>query len=260
MSNAPSARLLLLLLPLSWGAGGSLLAQAPLLTTLGGSAGVGAGISTSALLDNPQDASGWSLTICHDPAVIELVDFGHGADALVVNGGGTPDFASFNQESFGFSVGVIISFLGMAVLPPGSFEIVAASYTALAEGTTTLCPCPIGSPPITSVVVIGGSSVPMDLSCGEWTVTPPLDFIRGDVDQSGAVDLTDAIAGLAFLFEGGGLNCEAAVDANADGLADLSDPVTLLAWLFGSGPSPGGAFPDCEADPTLQCPTGAFCP
>ncbi len=81
---------------------------------------------------------------------------------------------------------------------------------------------------------------------------------RGDVDGSGAVQLTDAVFLLDYLFRGGPPPpCDDAADANDDGGANLADAVTVLDYLFRGGRRPPDPGPDgCGLDPTpdsLSC-------
>jgi hypothetical protein len=94
--------------------------------------------------------------------------------------------------------------------------------------------------------------------------TAARDFVRGDANADGTVDLADAIAVLGRLFAGAlPPPCGDAADANDDGTLDLSDAVTLLMALFGSGrplPLPADA---CGPDPTadaLPCLSYPPCP
>ncbi len=79
-------------------------------------------------------------------------------------------------------------------------------------------------------------------------------FRRGDIDQGGVVDISDASAIFNFLFLGGRApDCLDAVDANDDGANDVTDGIYVLNWLFLGGPimpapSPDSACPG--ADPT----------
>jgi hypothetical protein len=59
----------------------------------------------------------------------------------------------------------------------------------------------------------------------------------GDLTGDGAVDISDAIAILSFLFLGGERTpCSAALaDFNGDGSVDISDSVASLGWLFLGG-------------------------
>ena len=95
-------------------------------------------------------------------------------------------------------------------------------------------------------------------------------FLRGDSNQDGDLNVADVIVMLEALFLAGMLQCLDAHDSNDDGIYDLSDPVYSLAFLFGSGaapPAPFGTFPaDCGVDPTpdiggdLGCSGGSLCP
>ena len=62
------------------------------------------------------------------------------------------------------------------------------------------------------------------------------DFIRGDVDGSGRVDISDAIFILNYLFAGGASpRCEDAADANDDGKIEIADAINILSFLFTGG-------------------------
>jgi hypothetical protein len=70
-------------------------------------------------------------------------------------------------------------------------------------------------------------------SCGDVTCRP------GDVDGNGAVDLTDPIALLGYLFQGSASpTCLDAGDVQKDGRIDLADAVGILLYLFQGGPAP----------------------
>jgi hypothetical protein len=81
-------------------------------------------------------------------------------------------------------------------------------------------------------------------------------LLRGDVDDSGRLEIGDAIVALGHLFLGAKVRCEDAVDVDDDGSLDISDPVLLLSFLFLGGESPRAPFPYCGADrsiDTLSC-------
>ncbi len=76
-------------------------------------------------------------------------------------------------------------------------------------------------------------------------------FLRGDVDGSQRVDITDAISLLNFLFLGGaGPACQDAADPQDVGRIDLSGAVFLLNFLFQSGGLPAVPYPSEGLDPT----------
>jgi hypothetical protein len=74
------------------------------------------------------------------------------------------------------------------------------------------------------------------------------EFIRGDADRDGSVDLSDAIAILEQLFRGRRVDCGDASDADDSGRVEITDAVYLLEYLFLSGDSPPYPFPDAGGD------------
>jgi hypothetical protein len=84
------------------------------------------------------------------------------------------------------------------------------------------------------------------------------------VDSDGDLSLTDAVSILGYLFlgEGGEDVCEDAADTNDSGRVDLADAVFLLVHLFAGGASAPEPAEACGEDPTddsLDCATYA-CP
>jgi hypothetical protein len=75
-------------------------------------------------------------------------------------------------------------------------------------------------------------------------IAPELHFIRGEVNGSDSVDLSDAVRILDFLFRGADIDPVEAADTNFDGAVDLSDAVYLLGYLFLGGPAPSAPFPE----------------
>lgn len=81
----------------------------------------------------------------------------------------------------------------------------------------------------------------------------PDDFIRGDFNNTGVVDVSDAVAVLSFLFVPGSPRpcCADAADANDDGIIGIGDAIYLFDYLFPRpGPQPPAPFPSCGGDPT----------
>ncbi len=97
------------------------------------------------------------------------------------------------------------------------------------------------------------------------TATADINFKRGDSNVDDAVDITDAIFSLSYLFIGNAeITCFDAADANDDGQVDISDPLTALGYLFTGGviiPAPGVSEcgPD-ETDDPLDCVSYEHCP
>lgn len=87
---------------------------------------------------------------------------------------------------------------------------------------------------------------------------PPFDhptmqpyFIRGDSNDDGAVNISDGIHALEYLFIGGDVICEDATDMNDDGSLNLADPIALLTRLFmGGAPLPLPSDISFGPDPT----------
>src|SRR5262245_6319447 len=75
-------------------------------------------------------------------------------------------------------------------------------------------------------------------------------FQRGDVDVNGALDITDAINILNFLFLGGaGPTCLPLANVDGEGGVDLTDPIFLLQNLFLGGPVP----PALRQEEIVEC-------
>jgi hypothetical protein len=100
----------------------------------------------------------------------------------------------------------------------------------------------------------------LGLDGGPECIVPPCPVpwihLRGEVDGDGAIDLSDPIGILGFLFIGepDRLGCEKSADANIDDAVDLSDGVYLLSYLFLGGPAPAAPFPSCGTDLTDALP------
>jgi hypothetical protein len=92
-----------------------------------------------------------------------------------------------------------------------------------------------------------------------YSIAP--DFRRGDCNDDGDVDISDASCILGWLFLGGEEpGCIAVVNTNGDSAPDVSDAVYLLSFLFSGGPPPVAPFFDCgpgllAADEALGCET-----
>ncbi|MGE4620335.1 MAG: hypothetical protein AAEJ04_11065, partial [Planctomycetota bacterium] len=77
----------------------------------------------------------------------------------------------------------------------------------------------------------------------------PMYFIRGDANQDGNVNLSDAITTLMVLFGIESSSCLESLDIDDDAQLTLADPLRILDHLFGNGPPPGAPFPDLGPDP-----------
>lgn len=97
--------------------------------------------------------------------------------------------------------------------------------------------------------------------------TPPSSgatpFLRGDTDNSGSVDLGDAVVTLNFLFSSARQpSCLDAADSDDSGSIELSDAVFTLNFLFGGGRRLPAPFESCGVDSStdaLSCETFNAC-
>jgi hypothetical protein len=75
-------------------------------------------------------------------------------------------------------------------------------------------------------------------------------YVCGDADASGYVDIDDAVFVIAYIFAAGPPpNPLAAGDADCSGNVDIDDVVYLINYIFGGGPPPcdpdDDGVPDC---------------
>jgi hypothetical protein len=89
-------------------------------------------------------------------------------------------------------------------------------------------------------------------------------FIRGDSNADGAVDLSDGIHTLGYLFSGTGgpPACLKAFDANDDGQVDISDALYTLRFLVLHEVQPPAPFRRCDLETTeseLPCASHPPC-
>ena len=104
--------------------------------------------------------------------------------------------------------------------------------------------------------IASGTSLDNDLDMVPDECQQP-EFVRGDVDASGGVDIADAISTLGSFFAGTPiLLCDVAIDVNGDAMLNIADPIYLLAYLFSGGPAPVPPFPSCGQE---TVPSGLDC-
>ena len=102
--------------------------------------------------------------------------------------------------------------------------------------------------PLGFVIVPGERSflVRPDIWEATWHPVPETEFQRGDCNDDGNVDISDAVCILNWLFLGGATpGCIAVTNTNGDAGADLSDAVYLLGHLFLGGLAPVPPYPAC---------------
>ncbi len=86
---------------------------------------------------------------------------------------------------------------------------------------------------------------PANSSCGTLigALSVNCDFAYGDANADGAVDISDVVYLVAYIFSGGLPPLPLlAGDANCDNTVDISDVVYLIAYIFSGGSAPCSAF------------------
>lgn len=164
------------------------------------------------------------------------------------------DGDSLPPVSFPLSVGRFVGSISEATVP----QVVAFNFL---NG--------LGTPPTDNVFVveITTSVNPTLLNGGDLTILPAPpppppapQFLRGDANFDGAIDIGDILFHLNYAFAGGATPvCQDAADANDDALSDITDAVYLVCYLFVMGDPPPAPFPNVGADPTfdfLDCEAG----
>jgi len=100
-----------------------------------------------------------------------------------------------------------------------------------------------------------------DADCASNPECIPL-YFRGDANLDFRLNIADPIAILIHLFDDGRptSDCWDAMDANDDGAIDLSDAIRLLSFLFLEAPAPPLPFPACGIDATTDDPLDCHAP
>jgi hypothetical protein len=151
------------------------------------------------------------------------------------------------------------AFLFMAGPPPCCMEAADANDDGLVTVADTifiLDYCTLGgpAPPAPGPFLCGGDPTPAGLGCILYPMAACcsgcLNQLPCDCNQDGALDISDAVCLLGFLFtgtpamlpcgDGSGLHTSnlLLMSCNGDGVVDIADAIYLLIYLFGGGPPP----------------------
>lgn len=136
------------------------------------------------------------------------------------------------------SVAVLSPVQARAVTPPGAGQVEVIAENPDGGAST-------GGPTYTYVVV------------------DEPEFMRGDANADGKIDISDPVKVLSYLFALGAVTCLDALDANDDGNINIGDAIYLLGYNFAHGAPPPSPFPGCGPDPTndtVDCAGFAPCP
>ncbi len=235
-------------------------------------------LAATVFLDTRSDmVMGWFYGLRHDPAALTLLGNECGEERFsFLCGTDAAEYLvepSYNHSAVvgeaegseaGFVSAVILSFVAPAHLPVGRLNSIAkliyrvgtvpATGTMIRFVSDELRTLP-ESPTVEVVIEVGGDGGggggPQTVVHGRLEV-PFVAFRRGDVNDSGALEVTDAINFLTWMFLGGTAPaCMDAADADNSGGLGLSDAINVLVFLFGGDAPPGPATVGggCEADP-----------
>ena len=100
-------------------------------------------------------------------------------------------------------------------------------------------------------------------ACGNEAAAQEVFFRRGDANEDGKMDLSDAVFVVERLFVvQEPILCSDSADATDDGLVDVTDVIKITAYLFLGFEPPPPPFSECGLDPTedgLSCDSFAPC-
>jgi hypothetical protein len=204
--------------------------------------------------------TGYTLSVCFDPAVHTAAAVIEGDDLLAATGGSVFFFSpEITLDAIG--VGVVLSGVGGDTIPVGvGLELTRLQFTAVA-GTVgapaSVDYCDFTSPVPPAVAysnqfLSGGVSFAPELLIGDPPDPNPA-MIRGDGNGDAVVNIADPVHTLDYLFSSGSPGpCHDSMDANDDGAVDVADAVHEIQFLFGGGPAPASPFPDCGFDLTVD--------
>ncbi|MBI4606252.1 MAG: lamin tail domain-containing protein [Planctomycetes bacterium] len=127
----------------------------------------------------------------------------------------------------------------------GGAEASGIAVDSLEEITAVTPP---GSPGKQTVRVLNPDGQSAELPAA-FEYVAPRTFVRGDATGDARVDLADAVKVLFHLYAGGVMSCLDAADADDSGSVELTDAVLVLRFLFLDGPPPAAPFPAPGVDP-----------
>ncbi|MEM7231232.1 MAG: IPT/TIG domain-containing protein, partial [Planctomycetota bacterium] len=149
---------------------------------------------------------------------------------------------------------------GIKVIFSGLVEVTDLDFDEDVDPTTIRCVIPEGV--VGTVVSVevensdGQRSDPVIISIREAGE----EFVRGDTNLDGNVDISDAVATLNYLFLGGSGECLDAMDTDDGGTVEITDGVIVLSFLFQGDDPPAAPYPNPGLDPTdsdgLTCESG----
>ena len=225
----------------------------------------GDAISSTTFLDSSAGApvQGWSFGVCHDSAILTIDGVVLGSTAATVNGGAAPGFVSLQTYPGGATCGLVINLFGSFTLPPSAAaQLLVLNYTIDGVSDTTLNMCnSLGTPPVASVVVVGGASIPPTSTAGLIDVIDPNQLVASSATGllGSTVDSTVSLNSVT-LAPADGAQVALTYDAGVTGVSSVSN--TVGAEFFDVQPGPAGQLVvglvmDTTDPLTSQIPGGA---
>lgn len=95
----------------------------------------------------------------------------------------------------------------------------------------------------------GSTAVPVEAMRAGVTIDSG-EFLRGDPNADGTVDISDPIRVLSFLYLGASVDCRDAADVDDNGEVEVTDAIFSLSFLFRGGPPPEPPMSGCAKDPS----------
>ena len=130
-------------------------------------------VTATITFDQPLLVSGFSLSVCHDPAFVELLSLGAGPDLSLDPPANL--YFHLDPSGTGFEVAYTSDLFGLLPLPPATRDILQPVYRLLAVGNTELEFCDtIGVLPLPPrVIQDDGMPYSIPNSPGLVTISPP---------------------------------------------------------------------------------------
>lgn len=215
----------------------------------------------------------WNLAIEHDSSVMEPTAVELPAILAGLNQGNGPTFSNLSIQTDRVVIQLqnnspftLTDPIPIAVI---DYEVTPAAFAGTGDFWSNLDPAGVqpGPQALPNVVFANNTSARLDSEPGmvDFVRLEPKEFIRGDCNSSGSINISDPIFALEYLFiEGSSVPvCFDACDANDDGTFGIGDPIFVLGYLFYQGAPPSAPFPDCGTDPTaeaIECAESTNCP
>jgi hypothetical protein len=227
-------------------------------------------------VDTSQVRHGFSFALEYDQTKITVksIEFADTVSAAVLTAGEGWQGGQIIDAEGKLHWGVVLDIKDPITntIPIGDNQIVAnlkCDIATVAADTPTLINLEdeLGTPPggWSNILSYRGDP-PTHPTLGDGTITIDFidsltnPFVRGDCNDDGGVDLSDAIFSLQFQFIGGDTpHCKAACNFDDGGDLDLTDAINILTYKFLGGSPPVTPYPACGGDePAVEGPQGCM--